>query len=133
MTPPGENRPAGAEDAISAILRIGVAASLLLIATGTLLSFLHGGDYGAGPPEVSRLVGSGGSFPRTASWLFGGLRRLDGQAVIVAGLLLLIATPVMRVGVSLIAFARERDRAYVSITAAVLILLLLSFALGNAG
>ena len=35
--------------------------------------------------------------------------------------------------VSLVGFARERDRTYVLITAAVLALLILSFALGKAG
>ena len=54
-------------------------------------------------------------------------------AVIVAGLVLLIATPVIRVAVSLVAFTRERDRTFVAITATVLFLLLLSFLLGKAG
>jgi uncharacterized membrane protein len=82
---------------------------------------------------VARLAGPGGSFPRTAAWFFGGLAHLDGQTVIVAGLLLLICTPVARVAVSMVAFARQRDRLYFAITAAVLVLLLLSFALGKVG
>jgi uncharacterized membrane protein len=44
------------------------------------------------------------------------------------GLLLLIATPVARVIVSLIAFAIEHDRLYVAITAIVLVILLYSLA-----
>ncbi len=133
MTAPTGKRAATAEDAISAILRLGVSASLLLIGTGSVLSFTRRGGYGSGAAEVARLAGPGGSFPRTLSWLLGGLGHLDGQAVIVAGLLLLIATPVMRVAVSLVVFARERDRVYLAITATVLALLLLSFALGRAG
>ena len=42
------------------------------------------------------------------------------------GLLLLIATPIARVALSLIAFARQRDRMYVCITTLVLGLLLFS-------
>ena len=47
-------------------------------------------------------------------------------AIAQAGLLVLVATPVVRVGVSLVAFALERDRLYAAITAAVLGLLLVS-------
>ena len=48
------------------------------------------------------------------------------EAVILVGLLLLIATPVARVIFSLVAFALEKDRVYVAITAAVLAILLYS-------
>jgi uncharacterized membrane protein len=82
---------------------------------------------------VARLIGPAGAFPRTADWILGGLLRLDGGAVIVAGLLLLIATPVLRVAVSIVSFSKERDRAFVVITSAVLGLLLLSLVLGRAG
>jgi uncharacterized membrane protein len=133
LTQPERKPTAGAEDTISWVLRVGVTASLVLIASGTLLSFLQAGGYRRGPAEVSRLVGPGGAFPRTSFWFVGGLARLDGQAVIVAGLLLLIATPVLRVAVSMVSFARERDHVFAAITAAVLALLLLSFALGKAG
>ena len=51
-----------------------------------------------------------------------------GRAIIQLGLLLLIATPVARVAFSLVAFLRERDRAYVLITSFVLALLLVSLA-----
>ena len=47
-------------------------------------------------------------------------------AVILAGLLILIATPVARVIFALVAFALEHDRAYVVITAIVLAILLYS-------
>lgn len=125
-----EDKVMRTEDAISGVLRTGVGASLLFIAAGTVLSFLQSGGYGRGPLEVRRLAGPGGSFPRSVSWLAQGLGHCNGQAVIVAGLLILIATPVMRVAVSMVAFARERDRTYVAITGTVLLLLLVSFALG---
>jgi uncharacterized membrane protein len=132
MRPPGDGPPTGTEAAVSSILRMGVAASLALLATGSCLSFLQSGGYGAQPAEVHRLTGAGGAFPRTAGWFFAGLRHGDGQAVIVAGLALLIATPVLRVAVSVVAFARQRDRTFALITALVLLLLLLSFGLGMA-
>jgi uncharacterized membrane protein len=120
------------ERLISRVLRVGVYTSLALIAAGTLLSFA-GGGYGRQPSDLARLTGPGGAFPRTLDWFGHGLLHLDGQAVIVAGLLILILTPIVRVMVSLAGFARERDRTYVLITAAVLALLILSFALGKAG
>lgn len=120
------------ERLISRVLRTGVYTSLTLISAGTLLSFARGG-YGGQPADLARLTGPGGAFPRTLGWFTHGLATLDGQAVIVAGLLILILTPIVRVTVSLVGFARERDRTYVLITAAVLALLVLSFALGKAG
>ena len=46
------------------------------------------------------------------------------------GVLLLVATPVLRVTVSVVGFALERDRRFVIITALVLAVLLGSFAIG---
>ena len=48
------------------------------------------------------------------------------EALILAGLLVLIATPVARVVFSLIAFALERDRVYVVVTGVVLVALVYS-------
>jgi uncharacterized membrane protein len=127
-------RIADSERAISRVLRGGVWLSLGLVSAGSALSFLaKSGAYCRGSGEVARLIGPGGSFPRTASWLAHGLAHLDGQAIVVLGLIVLILTPIVRVGVSIIAFAREGDRVYAAITTAVFLLLLLSFALGKAG
>lgn len=128
--PGGDN---GSERLISRVLRTGVTTSLVLLCLGTVLSFLTAPAYRAGPGELAILTDERGAFPRSLAWFVGGLAHLDGQAVIALGLLVLIATPVVRVAVSLAAFARERDRAYVAITATVLMLLILSFALGKTG
>jgi uncharacterized membrane protein len=133
MTSAPRDKHADIEDVISRVLWVGVTTSLILISAGTLLSFLQAGGYGGGHAEVARLTGTGGAFPRNMAWFVGGLVHANGQAVIVLGLLLLIATPVVRVAVSALAFARQRDRAYVAITLVVLALLGVSFALGNAG
>jgi uncharacterized membrane protein len=131
---PADRRVAESERAISRVLRGGVWLSLLLVSAGTALSFLaKSGAYGSGPGEVARLTGPGGSFPRTAAWLVHGLVHLDGQAVVVLGLIVLILTPIIRVAVSIVAFVRGGDRIYAAITTVVFLLLLLSFALGNAG
>ncbi|EIP97668.1 putative membrane protein [Opitutaceae bacterium TAV1] len=121
---------------ISEVLRWGVWISLALLAIGTLLCFAYSHDYGPGggtAADLRRLIVSEEAFPRTLAWLGEGLAHLRGQAIIVLGLLLLIATPVVRVIISIGGFVMEKDRLYVMITSIVLLLLLVSFVLGKAG
>lgn len=73
------------------------------------------------------------TFPHTIAQVWTGLLMLQPQAVIALGLLLLIATPVIRVAVSLLAFALEHDWLYVVITFLVLAILIISFLLGKSG
>ena len=58
---------------------------------------------------------------------------LRGQAIMALGLLILIITPVLRVAISIVAFAIQHDRIYVAITSLVLALLILSFAGSRGG
>jgi uncharacterized membrane protein len=55
------------------------------------------------------------------------------SSLIQTGILLLIATPIARVAVSLVGFALERDRKYVVITLIVLAVLMYSLISGAAG
>lgn len=55
-----------------------------------------------------------------------GALAFDSLAIIQLGLLLLIATPIARVAMSLVAFLLQRDRTYVVITTIVLALLMYS-------
>jgi|GEM_PF-2487313 len=126
--------PISVELVISEILRWGVRISLGLILLGTVLCFLRSGDYGTkgGTPEdLHALITNGASFPRTLGWLIGGLLALRGQAVVVAGLALLISTPVLRVIAAIVAFSIQKDRAFVLISSLVFLLVVLSFALGK--
>src|SRR5215471_3984749 len=66
------------------------------------------------------------SFPQTLGQIWGGLQALQPQSIIALGLLLLIATPILRVAVSIVAFALERDLRFVVITALVLGILIIS-------
>jgi len=72
-------------------------------------------------------------FPNTLGDVISGVLNLKPYSIIVLGLLVLIAIPVMRVTVSVFAFAWERDWLYVVITAFVLMVLMLSFVIGEAG
>ena len=116
---------------ISTLLRTGVIASLSLVVIGALLGALRHPDYMMSAPALHQLTTPGADFPHTWGAVGRGLLHLQGQSIIAAGLLLLIATPVMRVAVSVFAFRAEGDKLYTRITLAVLFFLLLSFVLGR--
>jgi len=108
------------ETLISWLLRIGVGLSAALAVIGMVVIIVHHPEHVIGhrmhnPHEVIESIRAG-----------------HGQGIAMLGLLLLIATPVMRVAVSIALFVRERDYTFVLITTTVLLLLLLSFALGAA-
>jgi uncharacterized membrane protein len=116
---------------ISWLLRAGVVISLATVAAGLVLMFIHHPGYLYSVIDLQRLTSPGAAFPSTLREVADGLLAMRGQAVVVVGLLLLIATPIMRVAVSIAGFVLQRDRAFVVITSAVLALLLVSFLLGT--
>jgi len=126
-----EERVRKVEVLISNLLRTGVIFSLGLIVLGTVVSFAQHPEY-----LTERFSVGSASAPRTAilhslSDVAAGLKAFNGEAIVTLGILLLIATPVVRVGVSIFAFIYQRDRLYTFITATVFCLLLLSFVLGK--
>ncbi len=121
-----------AENWISVTLRAGVLVSLLLIVVGTLITFLHHPQYVAsktrsGPPHQRPARPSPTRSPEVAA----GIAALRGQAIVAAGLLVLIATPVLRVAISILVFLDDGDYPFVLITTSVLVILLISFLLGT--
>ena len=119
------SRPATASDElapiISATLLVGVFVSGLLIVLGFVLFALSGSAPPAGPP------------PHSVGAVVQGVLHLQPVAVIDAGLLLLILTPVTRVAIGVVGFWRERDPNMTAATSFVLLALILSFVLGKAG
>ncbi len=107
------------EDVIGYTLRIGVLISVVLIAVGLVLLVLR-------PPEPGLIaqLANPRSLINTSSIspmeVINGSRQLNGLDIILLGLMVLIATPVMRVIMGLVQFARERNYIYVAITAIVL-------------
>ena len=118
--------------AISRLLRWGVTMSITIVLAGLVVTFLHHPEYIRSRAALGQLTAHA-IVPHTLRDVAAGLRSGHGQAIIAAGLLLLIATPVARVALSIIVFAVERDALYVVITSAVLLRLLFSFAAGAAG
>lgn len=107
---------------ISRVLQIGVLLSSVIIGSGVLLSFLY-------PSSQSMNT----QLPLTFTQIVSGLLALQPEAVILLGLMILIATPVLRVAISIIAFAFEHDRTFVVISSIVMMILLASFMLGKGG
>jgi uncharacterized membrane protein len=105
---------------VSWVLLIGVSIAAALIGAGLLGSFAVGwrGSL-TGLPHTDVAIDSFGDLAE-------GLRALRPQAIAQLGLLVLVATPILRVATSLIAFALERDRLYVGLTSIVLAILLAS-------
>lgn len=106
------------------ILRGGVISSASIILLGILLLTLRSGGL-----SMESIL----TFPHTLHQEWIDLLMLHPQAVIVLGLLMLIATPVLTVATATLAFASERDRHFIIISLIVLAVLLASFFLGKAG
>ncbi len=109
------------------LLRSGViTAALTVLAGGIWYLFEHGGsgpDYHVFKGEPADL--------RTFMGIFADSISRHSRGVIQLGLLLLIATPVLRVIFSVLAFSLQRDRTYVIVTLIVLGVLLYSLAGGG--
>ena len=118
---------------ISTLLRTGVVASIVLIVLGIALIFVNRPASMNSQEQLLAMTRPGAEFPHTIAAVASGITALQGEAVIAFGLLVLIATPVMRVAISIFAFVYERDGAFTLITSVVLVLLLLSFFLGAGG
>jgi uncharacterized membrane protein len=116
---------------IGNVLRYGVVISFIVIVAGSALLFLENntGYYALGTAEQL--------FSRHNRFLIGPVPLVEGvlsakpYAVIDLGLIILLATPVARVLISIFLFAEERRYIFVLITAVVLAILLAStFILG---
>ena len=107
------------------VLRSGVVLSGLVTAIGALLLAITSG-YSESSYFISYNpnVIPHGSFDISLQGLINGLVAAEPGALIELGVILLIATPVARVLVSIFLFGAEGDRLYVILTAAVLLVLL---------
>ncbi|MBD2449758.1 DUF1634 domain-containing protein [Nostoc sp. FACHB-152] len=106
---------------VGKLLRYGVIISTTLVFIGGFLYLIHHGSevpnyqiFHGEPPDLRSPEG-------VATTAFSGRR-----SIIQLGLLLLIITPVARVAFSLLAFIRQRDSLYITVTIIVLLGLLIS-------
>jgi uncharacterized membrane protein len=111
------------EVAISRMLRAGVSLAAFVVLVGWILylwqahgvvpGYLH---FHGIPSPADRLTP-----------VFEGARHLDSRSIIRLGILLLIATPIMRVAFCVYSFAAQKDKLYVAVSVIVLTVLLYSF------
>lgn len=122
---------------IASLLRWGVILSFTIIAIGIggVLVTEQTGYHQVRLDDLNSIVlyRTPPDFPNSLEAVWSGVLTFKPYAIIVLGLLVLIAIPVARVAVSVIAFALERDWLYVAITAFVFVVLILSFVIGEAG
>lgn len=126
----GAPEAVGPELLISHLLRSGVVLSLTMVTLGMMLTFVHHPDYFSSAQALQRLTAPEHG-PHDLGEVLEDAGHARGEAFVMVGLLVLMATPVLRVALSLLVFGRRRDRAYVAVTSGVLSLLLLSFLLGR--
>lgn len=132
MTVPQEAYPeeAGLRPTISTLLRYGVLISAAVVLVGMIMLLIQVGPraFVSMPQIRSPEAGTDLTSLRAV------LQELvppEPEAVMDTGVLLLIATPVLTVGASVIAFAFEADWLYVTISGFVFMLLLLAFGIGR--
>ena len=104
---------------IGVILQGGVLTAGILVLAGGILYLIR---YGMAPANY-RVFGAEPSEIHGLWPILSGVGQFDGRAVIQLGILVLVATPVIRVLFSVLAFGVQRDRLYVPITLVVLAIL----------
>jgi uncharacterized membrane protein len=102
------------------LLQVGVlVAATVVLAGGVMYLFAHAGELSDYRVFRARPVGL-----RHPKALLLGIAAGDASAIILCGLLLLVATPICRVIFAVVAFILERDRLYIAVSLIVLAVLL---------
>jgi len=105
---------------IGVVLRVGVIAAASVVLGGGIWYLVR---FGTQVPNYRAFHGEPQGL-RSVAGIWKGVVAIDPRSVIQLGLLLLIATPIARVALSVFAFAAQRDRTYVVITLVVLAVLI---------
>ena len=104
------------EQAISRVLRFGVLLSAALVIIGITIMAVQ--DSSITSSSSTRGIGIGD--------MLSGIASLNGESIVLLGIIALIATPVSRVAMSVIYFSLGRNRLYTVITLIVLANLLIA-------
>ncbi|HEV2425100.1 MAG TPA: DUF1634 domain-containing protein [Terriglobia bacterium] len=107
---------------LAKVLLFGVITAAIVVLIGGLLYLIRH----AGPLPDYRTFRGASSPLRGIRGILKAVAAAQGRGLIQFGLVLLIATPVARVALSLVGFVREHDRLYVVFTFVVLVTLVMS-------
>jgi len=110
------------------VQRIGVIVSISIVIFGGVVYLSR---HGSETPEHSTFTGV--PVFVEAPHVIGGVLDFRGRAIIQIGIMLLIATPILRIIFSIIGFAIEKDKLYVAISLLVLLIIFLSSMSGHIG
>ncbi|HEY1952959.1 MAG TPA: DUF1634 domain-containing protein [Gemmatimonadaceae bacterium] len=116
------------ERIIGRLLQLGVLVAAIVVAVGGVLLLAH---YGRMPASFRVFNGEDQSL-RSIGGIVRAAMTGDSRAIVELGLVLLIATPVARVALTLGAFVVQKDRLYILTTAIVLAILLYGLLWGRA-
>ncbi|MFP3044794.1 MAG: DUF1634 domain-containing protein [Thermocladium sp.] len=114
------------DSVIGMTLRIGVIISIILISIGVALIIVRGEGMGYPLSELSSMRSPVNSSVIPVITAINESPSLDGLSLIVLGLIVLIATPVIRVLLGIASFAMEKDWLYVAITVIVFLDLMIA-------
>lgn len=109
------------EKAIAFTLRAGVALCSIFVMIGVFLLFLNGGGGGISIEQIAASNSNVNSSTFSFGQIVSGLLHPDGISFILMGIIILIATPIVRVLLSTVGFFFERNWLYVAITLIVFI------------
>lgn len=117
---------------IGKLLRAGVlTASFITVLGGIVFLFQHRGSVpNYGVVTGNHVFEGAPMYLRELSSIFPHVLQFDGAAIVQLGLIVLIATPVLRVVFSLVSFVIEKDRLYIGITLLVLIIIMINMFFG---
>jgi uncharacterized membrane protein len=107
------------EVSVARMLQIGVTASAVIVLAGGAF-YLH--QRANTVPDFTHFQAQSLGLS-TLSGIYHGALLLRPLSLVQAGLILLIATPVARVALCVVGFARQRDRLYTVISLTVLLIL----------
>jgi uncharacterized membrane protein len=107
------------EQRLGRLLQVGVVAAATVVFIGGVLYLAR---HGAAPADHKEFHGEPADL-RSPVGIVQSALALQSRGIIQLGLLLLVATPVVRVGFSVVAFARQRDYIFVALTMFVLVVL----------
>ena len=114
---------------IGKVLRTGMIVSISIVFFGGIFYVIR---HGHSIPDYKTFTGIP-SFMQHAGSLVVAATNFKGQAIIQLGIVLLIATPILRVVCSTIGFALEKDYLYVGISLLVLLIIFASMMGGRVG
>jgi uncharacterized membrane protein len=128
MATPSNFKDKDMQTIIGWVLRAGVIVSMSVVVFGGVVYLYR---HGHSIPNYTTFTGVP-DFVHPAG-IINGIINFRGRAIIQAGIILLVATPVLRVLCSAIGFIFEKDRLYMAISLLVLFIIMASMLSGHAG